>query len=135
MHNVTIVSVNDELSKKIARELAYKLKYDYVDISAEFDKVLILNVNCSVFENSKLEQKESCLIKRMSQKEACVLAISNDMFLSNNNYNLLENSQKILIECEFDDAIVKNVERLIKKHTNFHIKSTELEKIITLLKG
>lgn len=135
MKSVAIVSINNSLSKTVAKKLANQLNCKFIDLEKEFEQILLLNIRTPLFNNAILEQKEHQLIKYSAEQENVVISLNNDMFLSNGNYNLLKNLQIVLIEQDFDDKISKNLQSLIKKYANISIREKDIDKLITFLKG
>ena len=135
MKSVAIVSLNCLLAKTIAKKLSEELNCTYIDLGVELEKVLILNIRAPILDHSTLENRERELIRLSAQQKNAIIAVPNDVFLSNKNYELLKNLEIVLIEQDLNDKIKINLQNLIKKHSTISIKGKELNKLITFLKG
>lgn len=135
MKSIAIVSLDDLLAKSTAEKLATELKWKFLDLASELEKILILNIRSHLLDNSIIEKKEQRLIEVSAQQKNVVMSIANDMFLSNSNYELLKKTEIILIEQSFDDKIKTNLQNLIKKHSTKTINKKDVNNIIAYLKG
>ena len=134
MNNITIVSMDNEQTKNIAQRLAATLNFVYIDASLELEKLLLTDFRSSMF-NSDTPAKETKLISYLAKQNNSVLAIDNEMFLSNENYKQFKKSVTLLIEIKNDNEIAFNLQDLLKKYCKFSTTETKIEKILTLLKG
>ena len=133
MENITIVSMDNELAKHVAKQLSKKLNVEFLDAGYELEKVLLRDAKLSVFDETTAT-KEKMLIALLTKQSNSVVAIENEMFLSNENYKQCKGIT-VLLEINNKEEMLENLQNLIKKHCKISTKETRVEKIITLLKG
>lgn len=134
MNNIIVVSMDNELSKQVAKHLAKELNLNYVDLNLVYEKELLSDVKKSVF-NEDASTKEKNVVAHFSKEKDIVMAIENEMFLSNKNYELCKNNLSLLIETELRNDIEQNLQKLLKYYCKLCVKDKDLNKIITLIKG
>ena len=134
MNNIIVVSMDNELSKQVAKYLAKELNLSYVNLNLVYEKELLLDVKKSVF-NEDASTKEKNIVAHFAKQKDVVIAIENEMFLSNKNYELCKNNSSLLIETELQNEIEQNLQNLLKNHCKICVKDKDLNKIITLIKG
>ena len=138
MSNITIVGLDYENVKIFANKLAEKMNYQYIDAVQVFDLYLVKSAQLPLqFADELLQKKEAEILKNLSVKNDVIISISADMFLSNQNYLILNNNCKILINKENLNNIDKNIEKLIKNHCNFEFNQKNLNylDIINKIRG
>ena len=138
MNNITIVGMDNDFIKMFAQKLAEEIGYKYVDANEQFDKDLLANLDYPMYVVDEiLVQKENLLINNLVKKEKVIISMSDDMFLSNEHYKILENSLTILILDEKLGKIKKNIQNLIKKHVKFAFAKNDIktEDVIKIIRG
>ena len=138
MNNITIVGMDNDFIKMFAQKLAEEIGYKYVDANEQFDKDLLANLDYPMYlVDEILVQKENLLINNLVKKEKVIISMSDDMFLSNEHYKILENSLTILILDEKLGKIKKNIQNLIKKHAKFAFAKNDIktEDVIKIIRG
>ena len=138
MNNITIVGMDNDFIKMFAQKLAEEIGYKYVDANEQFDKDLLANLDYPMnLVDEILVQKENLLINNLVKKEKVIISMSDDMFLSNEHYKILENSLTILILDEKLGKIKKNIQNLIKKHVKFAFAKNDIktEDVIKIIRG
>lgn len=138
MNNITIVGMDNDFIKMFAQKLAEEIGYKYVDANEQFDKDLLANLDYTMYlVDEILVQKENLLINNLVKKEKVIISMSDDMFLSNEHYKILENSLTILILDEKLGKIKKNIQNLIKKHVKFAFAKNDIktEDVIKIIRG
>ena len=138
MNNITIVGMDNDFIKMFAQKLAEEIGYKYVDANEQFDKDLLANLDYPMYlVDEILVQKENLLINNLVKKEKVIISMSDDMFLSDEHYKILENSLTILILDEKLGKIKKNIQNLIKKHVKFAFAKNDIktEDVIKIIRG
>lgn len=138
MNNITIVGMDNDFIKMFAQKLAEEIEYKYVDANEQFDKDLLANLDYPMYlVDEILVQKENLLINNLVKKEKVIISMSDDMFLSNEHYKILENSLTILILDEKLGKIKKNIQNSIKKHVKFAFAKNDIktEDVIKIIRG
>lgn len=138
MNNITIVGMDNDFIKMFAQKLAEEIGYKYVDANELFDKDLLANLDYPMYlVDEILVQKENLLINNLVKKEKVIISMSDDMFLSNEHYKILENSLTILILDEKLGKIKKNIQNSIKKHVKFAFAKNDIktEDVIKIIRG
>ena len=138
MNNITIVGMDNDFIKMFAQKLAEEIGYKYVDANEQFDEDLLANLDYPMYlVDEILVQKENLLINNLVKKEKVIISMSDDMFLSNEHYKILENSLTILILDEKLGKIKKNIQNLIKKHVKFAFAKNDIktEDVIKIIRG
>lgn len=138
MNNITIVGMDNDFIKMFAQKLAEEIGYKYVDANEQFDKDLLANLDYPMYlVDEILVQKENLLINNLVKKEKVIISMSDDMFLSNEHYKILENSLTILILDEKLGKIKKNIQNSIKKHVKFAFAKNDIktEDVIKIIRG
>ena len=134
MNNIIVVSMDNELSKQVAKHLAKELKLNYVDLSLVLEKELLIDARKSVFDETA-STKEKNIVAHFAKQKDVVVAIENEMFLSNKNYELCKNNLSLLIETKMQNEIEQNLQNLLKNYCKLCVNYKDINKIITLIKG
>lgn len=92
-NNITIIALNGEFKKDIAKKLADKLGMFFVDVN-EMINYDLLNINhvISVAGIDYYNKVESKTVKSISTFENSLITIDNDTFFNNDNYKYLKNT-------------------------------------------
>ena len=136
--NIAVVGLDNQFVIDFSKILASKLNLNYISFDDEFNKVLLNNNEASLLNlNDKLTTQENWLMKKLTQQKDIILSVSNDTFVSNENYKLFQNFVTIFIEKKETDKILKNIQKLIKKHCKITIKQEKIDinKILNIIKG
>lgn len=127
---VAIIGLDDEFAKEFAKSLASKLDVKYKDFDSElsyyftFQKVTTLQTANEEYISSEIE-----FIKKLL-KENVIISIPNDVYVSNKNYELFKDVLTIFIERKESKEVLKNIQKLIKKHCKIVIKQEKLKEKI-----
>ena len=133
--NILVTSLNFDYAQEIAQKIAKKLKCKVLNANELFNKTLLLSIgNPILLVDEELNLKETELCLKVSNFDG-VVAISDDMFISNENYKYFKNSQKILVFSKNLGKIKKNIENLVKQHCNYSINyEDDLDKLLATFK-
>ena len=119
---VVIVGLDDLAVVDMSKNLASTLGFKCLNFDSEFEKVLLTSKDYPLIEiDVLLERKEKMLIEYILKFDDIVLAISNNSYLSNENYKLFKDDVTICVEKEENEKILKNLQNLIKKHCKISI--------------
>lgn len=134
--NIAIVGLDYDFVVHFSKSLAVKMKMKFVDFENEFEKVMLTTDNLEIL-NGQAEVKEAVFLNQLAQQKNIVLSISNESFLSNRNYEVLNDFFIILIEKKEDNKILKNIQKIIKKHCKIAIKqeNISINEILNIIKG
>lgn len=122
--NIVVFGLNHNLTLEYAKKFAKILKTKLLDASALFEKTVMQTVDKPLFLlEETLQQQEADLCKQLSLKDG-VVAIADDMFLSNQNHKIFKNSQKILIKVQNNGKLKQKIENLLQTHANFVVDAT-----------
>lgn len=98
MQNVLIVCADKELRKDISKVLARELNFLYVDVDDILDFELLNNQDVTLTEAKDVLQKlERKCFDRVMGFNNCVVTVSRDLFLSNNNFKLMNDYIKVFV--------------------------------------
>lgn len=116
--NIAIICLNDYLRKETAKLLAESTKMYYLDVDELIDFELIsrkqVSLKCGDVFLKKVEKE---CISRVVEYESCVLSISVDLYLSNENSVLLDDCKVVYLATEMhniDISKIKNKKEKIK---------------------
>lgn len=125
MKNMFIVGVKNKSSKHVAEILAKKINLAFFDAEQYFSEKLILFPDFPLEESDeKMKKYEKDYLKILTETNK-VIYISNDMFLSNKNYNILKDSIKILV-VDFElEEVEQGLQNLLSKHCNYIVENNE----------
>lgn len=98
MKNILIVCVDKELRKDLSKAMATQLKCLYLDVDDLLNFEILNQENTSLKEaNNYLQAMESKCINRALEYKNCIITISHELFVSNDNFNLIKDVKKIFI--------------------------------------
>lgn len=98
MQNILIVCADKDLRKDISRILATKFNCLYVDVDEVLDFELLNHQDISISEaKSALRKLEQKSINRVLSFNNCIITMSRDLFVANDNFRLLNDYTKIFI--------------------------------------
>lgn len=102
--------LNDFLRKDIAKSFAKKNKMLYLDIDELLDFELldrkVVALKCGDEYLKKLEKE--CL-ERVAEYENCVFSLSCDLFLANNNFDLLQDTKIVYLETHLENVNLNSI--------------------------
>ena len=134
--NILVTSLNLDISHEVAIKLSKRLHLKFVNANEVFNKTLLKSINePTLLVDEELNEKESELCQKLSKMDGAVIAMSDDMFLANSNYDLFKNSHKVLISSKNLGRTKKNIEKLIQTHCNYIISQDEISNLIEKFKG
>ena len=134
MKKIIIFGLNFEQVQEVARSVSKKLNLKFLNASNIFNKTLLESANDPVLLiDDELNEQESLLCQKLAAQDDVVVAMSDDMFLSNENYKNFKNFTKILLKTKTSSKIKQNIENLLQSHST--ITSTTLDEILEKLKG
>ncbi|MFQ6724343.1 MAG: hypothetical protein ACLRFE_03320 [Clostridia bacterium] len=98
MQNILIVCVDADLRKGVSKALASKLGYVYVDIDDVLNFELLNNQSVALTDAAKLlRELQRKSIERVLTFSKCIVTMSNDLFIANNNFMLFNEYKKIFL--------------------------------------
>lgn len=99
MQNILIVCADKELRKEISKVLATELKFLYVDVDDVLDYELLNNQDVSLVKaEDMMNNLETKSINRVLKFNDCITTISNDVFVSNDNFRLFKDIKKVFLK-------------------------------------
>ena len=133
--NICLTGLNKEKVNKFSKEIAQMLNYTFIDAEEEFAPFLIKSAKYpTVLVDELLQENETQLLKQLKKSNNCVISVSADMFLSNNNAKMLKNNLSVAILEDDLDEISVNIQNLLKNKCKQTAKNKqELFNIVTEL--
>lgn len=108
--NITIVCLDDSLRKNVAKEFAKTTNMLYLDVDELLDFELLdrklVAIKCG---DEYLKEAEKKCLQRVAEYENCVFAISCDIFLANNNRELLNDTKIVYLESLLENVNLSSV--------------------------
>lgn len=99
MKNILIVCADKQLRKELSKGLATKLKFLYVDIDEILDYQLLNNQNITIVEAGEaLKQFETKSINRALEFDGCIMTVSRNLFVSNENFKRFDGVIKVFLK-------------------------------------
>lgn len=133
MEKIIVFGLNFEDVQQISRAIAKKLNLKFFNAKQIFNKTLLKSaVDPVLLVDDILNEKESLLCAQLAEQNG-VVAMSDDMFLSNENYKYFKNFTKILIKSKTNSKLKQNIENLLQTHAT--ITASSLEEVFEKLKG
>ena len=108
MKNILVVCADKDFRKDVAKLLASKINCIYLDVN-DLLELEILNsgdVGLSHYQEA-LHEMEKRAIKRALAYKNCIISVSHDVFVANDNFRLLANLNKIYIRISKGYLIAK----------------------------
>lgn len=91
MENILIVCLDKDLRHDVIRALSKELGFLYADIDEILEYEMLNNYSTSLADaNDKLSQLEQSSISRALGFNKCVLGISKELFVSNDNFEMFK---------------------------------------------
>ena len=136
MNNVVVFGLDFDAVSIACAKLSQKLNLKYVNISDVFSKKLLSTINQpTILVDDYLHDKEDLLTLQLSAKDNIIIAMPDDMFLSNQHYKNFKNSLKILILSNKNNAVLNNIENLLIAKADIVLeKDFNLEETIIKIK-
>lgn len=98
MKNILIICADKNLRKDISKALTSRLNCIYVDVDEIVDLEVLNNTEIKLDESKKvLNDIEKNAIKKAKEFKNSIITISHNVFVSNDNFSLFNNSVKIYI--------------------------------------
>ena len=96
MKNILIVCADKNLRKDLSKALATELKCLYLDADELLDFEILNRQEIRLSEASKaLQQMELDTLKRIAEFKNCIITISESLFVSNDNFNNINDVIKV----------------------------------------
>lgn len=97
--NILLVCSSKELRKELSKILARDTKMLHIDADELLDFEILNRQEISIKEAGEvLKHLEQDYINRVVNFKNCVITMSDQLFLSNDNFNLLKNIKKVYIQ-------------------------------------
>ena len=98
MKNILIVCADKDLRKDISKKLATITNSIYLDVDDMLQFELLKHQNVALNEaGAVLRTMQQDCINRANEYKNCIITISNDVFVANDNFKLFNASVKIFI--------------------------------------
>lgn len=98
LQNILIVCADKDLRKDVAKVLGKELDFLYVDVDEILDHQLLNNQHISLSEaGDKLRELERKSIKRALEFDNCIITMSRNLFVANDNFLMLKDRIKIFL--------------------------------------
>ncbi len=108
MKNILIICADKDLRKDLSKELASQLKRLYLDADELLDFEILNRQEVSLTEASDaLHIMEAETLKRVLSFKNCVITISHDLFVANDNFKMLNGLTKVNVELSKAYVIAK----------------------------
>lgn len=140
MKNVLIVCADKNLRKDLSKALATELKCLYLDADELLDFEILNRQEIKLGDASRaLQQMELDTLKRVAEFKNCIITISNNLFVSNDNFEQIKDVFKVQLslsksyliaqakkedkyKLEQELSVFDEIEQLIKSNCHFSIK-------------
>ena len=132
MSNIVVFGLDYQNVCSSAIKLAKLMHLKFVNGGEMFNKVLLKSADQPLLLiNEELNSAESAICEKLSSQSNAIIAIPDDMFLSNENFKNFKNSTKILLKMPLKSKIKQNIENLLANHATITAKSVDeiLEKL------
>lgn len=98
MQNIVIVCADKELRKDISKNVASKLNFLFVDADDILDYEVLNNEGATLKDcGDVLNKLEKKVFDRVLNFDNCVITMSRDLFVSNDNFRLLNSFFKVFV--------------------------------------
>ena len=132
MSNIVVFGLDYQNVCSSAIKLAKLMHLKFVNGGEMFNKLLLKSADQPLLLiNEELNSAESAICEKLSAQSNAIIAIPDDMFLSNENFKNFKNSTKILLKTPLKSKIKQNIENLLANHATITAKSVDeiLEKL------
>lgn len=136
MQNIVVVSIDTELAYNTAKKIADIMNFQYQDADSMFKDRIVNMVDYPIdFADDLMRNVELNLLKELSKIDKSVVAITDDMFLSNTGIKHFENSLKICVKKDVAEDILSGLQDLLLKKCDvaFYEKDLDHDKLIKIL--
>ncbi len=134
MKNIIIFGLDFENVQGVSRLISKKLSLKFLNASEIFNKTLLKSASDPMLLiDDELNEQESSLCKKLAKQDGVVVAMTDDMFLSNENYKNFKNFTKILLKSNTKSKLKQNIENLLQTHAT--LTAATLDEILSKLKG
>ena len=108
MKNILIVCADKQLRKDLSKALATELKCLYLDANELLDFEMLNRQEVALSQMGEaLSLMEQDTLKRVMEFKNCVITISHDLFVSNDNYKLLDGVVKCYLKLSKSYIVAK----------------------------
>ncbi|MBQ8522289.1 MAG: hypothetical protein IJ458_01335 [Clostridia bacterium] len=98
MQNLLVVCADKDLRKDLSRVLGAELNFLYVDVDDVLDFELLNQKDITLSKaNDVLKQLERKSIDRVLGFKNCIITMSRDLFISNDNLKLFKDIKKVFV--------------------------------------
>ena len=133
MKNILIVCADKNLRKDLSRALASELKCLYLDADELLDFEIVNRQEIKLSEAAgALNQMELDTLKRIAEFKNCVITISDELFVSNDNFEHIKDVVKVYIELSKSYMVSKSAPKELYK---LEQKLSVYEEINNLIKA
>lgn len=130
--NIVLFGLDNTAIIDYALILSKHLNLNFINASKAFSNYLMSNS----LKNYNLEKVEQSFLDKLSRLKYVIIALPNDMFISNKNYKFFKKSLKIHIKFEKNDEILQSLDELLKQKSDFSFLSdTKTSEIVQTLKA
>ena len=134
MKNIVVVCLDYCYALKIGKQLSNILNMQHIDFDEIIKNGLINSLDYPLsISNEIMQIKEKSILEELADMENVIISLTDDEFISNENYMLFDNSFVILLEVGYKNNIKENIQKLIKKHCNYSVDVKKI-KINSLVK-
>ena len=109
MQNIVIVCADKDLRKDVSKVLGQELSFLYVDVDDILDYELLNNQDIILNEaKTKLKELEQKSIKRALEFKDCIITMSRNLFVANDNFKHFAKWHKIFISLSKAYFVARN---------------------------
>lgn len=109
MKNILMVCADKDFRKDLSKALASELKCLYLDADELLDFEILNRQEIKLNQASDaLQQMELDTLKRIAEFKNCIITISNDLFVSNDNFQHIKDVVKVYVELSKAHLVAKS---------------------------
>lgn len=98
MQNILIVCIDKDLRKDISKVLSTELGFLYVDVDEILDFEILNTQDVNLKEASQIiKELERKSIERSLKFKDCIITMSRDLFVANDNFLLFKDCKKVFV--------------------------------------
>lgn len=138
MNAVVFIGKDKKFVFNLAKKLAEVFTLNHVDIDESFELDLLFENNGNLLNNDLiLENKETLIIKKNSQKKNVFISISDDTFLANEHYKNFHNNVKIYIKNKENSRLKQKIQNFIESLCDYTINQEyiNINELIKFIRG
>lgn len=116
MQNIVIVCEDKDLRKDVSKVLGKELGFLYADVDDILDYELLNSAGIALTDaNNRLRELEQKSIKRALEFKNCIITMSRNLFVANDNFLMLNDRFKIFLSISKPHFIarLKNKDKLL----------------------